>query len=69
MPKYYSVIVSLETEDSRGKIRKVKEQYIVNSLSCTEAEARLVEKFTKDKVTVDYEVVSVTETKIVDIIK
>ena len=69
MPKYYSVIVALEAEDSKGKIKKIKEQYIVNSLSCTEAEARLVEKFVKDKVTIDYEVVSVSETKIVDIIK
>ncbi len=48
MAKYYAVTVAVEVEDAKGKIKKNKEQYLVDALSCTEAEAKLVNKFTKD---------------------
>ena len=44
-----------------------KEQYLVDALSCTEAEAKLVKKFTKDAVKLEYEVVKVSETKIIEV--
>lgn len=68
MSKYYSVVVSMEVETETGKIRKVKEQYLVDALSCTEAEAKLVQKFSDDRVSIDYEVVKVSETPIKSII-
>ena len=67
MAKYYAVIVSLEVEDAKGKIKKQKEQYLVDAMSVTEAEAKLVNKFTKDAVKLEYEVVKVSETKIVEV--
>lgn len=67
MAKYYSVAVSIEVEDAKGKIKKQKEQYLVDALSVTEAEAKLVKKFTKDAVKLEYEVVSVKETKVVEV--
>ncbi len=67
MAKYYSVTVAVEVEDAKGKIKKNKEQYLVDALSCTEAEAKLVKKFTDDAVRLEYEVVKVSETKIIEV--
>ena len=67
MTKYYAVMVAIEVEDAKGKIKKQKENYLV-AMSCTEAEAKLVQKFTKDAVRLEYEVVKVSETKIIEVI-
>ena len=68
MTKYYAVMVAIEVEDAKGKIKKQKENYLVDAMSCTEAEAKLVQKFTKDAVKLEYEVVKVIETKIIEVI-
>jgi hypothetical protein len=68
MAKYYAVTVAVEIEDAKGKIKKQKEQYLVDAMSCTEAEAKLVRKFTKDAVQLEYQVEKVSETKIIEII-
>lgn len=67
MTKYYAVTVAIEVEDAKGKIKKQKENYLVDAMSCTEAEAKLVQKFTKDAVKLEYEVVKVSETKIIEV--
>lgn len=67
MAKYYSVLVSVEIEDAKGKLKKNKENYLVDALSVTEAEAKLVSKFTKEGVNLEYEVVKVSETKILEV--
>jgi len=67
MAKFYSVLVSVEVEDAKGKIKKNKEQYLVDALSVTEAEAKLVKKFTDDGMRLEYEVVKVLETKIIEV--
>jgi hypothetical protein len=70
MTKYFEVTVQvkLESEDSKGnvKVKNVNEQYLVDAMSCTEAEARVVKKFTG--ATVDFEVVSVRGSKIIEVI-
>lgn len=68
MAKYYAVTVAIEVEDAKGKIKKQKEQYLVDAMSCTEAEAKLVRKFVKDAVQLEYQVEKVSETKIIEII-
>lgn len=67
MAKYYSVLVAVEIEDAKGKIKKNRENYLVDALSVTEAEAKLVNKFVKDGVNLEYEVVKVSETKIIEV--
>jgi hypothetical protein len=67
MAKYYAVTVAVEIEDAKGKIKKQKEQYLVDAMSVTEAEAKLVKKFTKDAVQLEYEVVKVSETKVLEV--
>ena len=67
MAKYYSVLVAVEVEDAKGKIKKNKENYLVDALSCTEAEAKLVQKFVTEGVNLEYEVVKVSETRILEV--
>ena len=67
MKKYYAVTVAVEVEDAKGKIKKQKENYLVDALSVTEAEAKLVKKFTDDGMRLEYEVVKVVETKIIEV--
>jgi hypothetical protein len=67
MAKYYSVTVSVEIEDAKGKIKKQKENYLVDALSVTEAEAKLVKKFVNEAVQLEYEVVKVSETRILEV--
>ncbi|CAB4143413.1 Protein of unknown function DUF4494 [uncultured Caudovirales phage] len=67
MAKYYAVTVAVEIEDAKGKIKKQKEQYLVDAMSVTEAEAKMVKKFTNDAVQLEYEVVKVSETKVIEV--
>jgi len=72
MNKYYEVLVELrmESESPKGgvKIKKIKESYLVDALSVTEAEARVVKSFSDSGFSQDYSVVSVRGSKIIDVI-
>lgn len=65
MAQYYIATVSVEHVDGE-KTKKVKEQFLVDAVSVTDAEVKVNEYF-KDSV-LDFEVSSVTRTKIVDVI-
>jgi hypothetical protein len=65
--KYFLVKVEFETiNESNGKPKKIKTQYLVDAMTCTEAEAR-VRIYLKDSV-MDYEVVSTTKSPIEDVV-
>lgn len=70
--KYYEVLVELkiETENRKGgmNIKKIKETYLVDALSVTEAEARVVKSFSDSGFSQDYSVISVRGSKIIDVI-
>jgi phosphoribosylaminoimidazole carboxylase (NCAIR synthetase) len=72
MSKYYEVMVQMriETEDSKGeaKIKKVKELYLVDAMSVTEAEARVIESFNKSGFSQEFSVISVRSSKVIDVI-
>ena len=72
MSKYYEVLVELriESENRKGgvNIKRIKETYLVDAMSVTEAEARIVESFDKGGFSQDYQVVQVKGSKIVDVI-
>lgn len=65
--KYFLAKVQFLTEDEKsGKIKKVTVQYLVDAMSCTEAEAkvtRLLEGIN------DFEVKSVSESTISEVIQ
>jgi hypothetical protein len=66
--KYYLVKVEFETiNENNGKPKKIKTQYLVDAMSCTEAEAR-ARGYLKDSV-MDYEIVNVNKSPIEDVIE
>jgi hypothetical protein len=65
--KYYLVKVEFETVTDSGKPKKIKTQFLVDAMSCTEAEARTHE-FLKESV-MDYEIVSAVKSPIEDVIE
>lgn len=72
MSKYYEVLVQLKLESENGKgeikIKKVTEAYLVDAMSVTEAESRVVKSFHESGFSKDYVVVSAKSSKIVDVI-
>jgi hypothetical protein len=64
---YYEVKVQFEFDNGKGKTQKKTEAYLVDAMSVTEAEARIVEHF-KSSV-VEYEVKSASVSKIVEVIE
>ncbi len=72
MAKYFEVSVSVNHEVDGGKggvkIKKVKESYLVDAMTVTEAEARVVKQFEESGVQLDYEVTGARESKIIQVI-
>jgi hypothetical protein len=66
MTKYFQVVVKLKREDDKGKVKTFTERYLVDALTITEAEARVV-KFMEDSM-LEYEISSATESRIVQIL-
>ena len=66
MTKYFQVVVKIKREDDKGKIKAFTERYLVDALTITEAEARVV-KFMEDSM-LDYEITSATESRIMQIL-
>jgi hypothetical protein len=52
--------------ESTGKAKKIKSQYLVDAMTCTEAEAH-VTTYLKDAV-LDYEIVGATKSPIEDVV-
>lgn len=65
---YYSVKIEVVTKTDSGKEKKHSEEYLVDALTCTEAEARVVKHF-EGIANFDYSVKAVRETKILDVLK
>lgn len=66
---YYTAKVQLthETETPKGvKLQKVTETYLVEAMSVTEAEAKVIRDF--GNTTLDFEVKSVNQSKIIQIL-
>ena len=63
---YYVAKVKVVTEDGNGKQKKNTEQYLVHAVSVTDVEAKIHEEFKNDSI--DFEVSSVSETKILKVI-
>jgi hypothetical protein len=67
--KYYLVRIQMKIEDSEsGKIKKHKESYLVNAVSVTDAEVKVAKDFSGTDSRIEWEVVSVTETKILKVL-
>ena len=66
---YFSVLVELEGEPKRnGAPTKIREMYLVNAMSVTEAEAKTVSKLREEGTIQDFQVTKATETKYLDVL-
>ena len=69
MDKFFEVAVEVVVGHMKnGKPKKKKEYYLVNAQSVTEAEARMVQDWTKSGDVRDYTVHGVKESKILAVI-
>jgi len=69
MSKFFEVTVEVVVATLKnGKDKKVKEIYLVDAMSVTEAEARVVKDFGDSGVGVDYKVVGARESRILRVI-
>jgi len=66
MNNYWQVTVQLQHESDKGKVQRINEQYVVNAVSATEAEAKIYKEFTGES---NFEVIRVAQTKIIKIIE
>jgi len=70
MGKYFEVTVEVVVATLKnGKDKKNKEIYLVDAMSVTEAEARVVQDFTDAGVNVDYKVSGARESRIIRVIE
>jgi hypothetical protein len=70
MGKYFEVTVELIIAiQKNGKDKKQKEVYLVDAMSVTEAEKRVIEDFENSGVQLDYKVVSAKESKVIRVIE
>ena len=65
MEQYYKCSVKIEEVDDKGKPKKRSEEYIVWAITPTDVEAKINVELSG----YDFEIKSITTTKIVDIIK
>jgi|TARA_A200000159_G_scaffold58360_1_gene53845 hypothetical protein len=69
MNKFFEVTVSIVVATLKnGKDKKNKEIYLVDALSVTEAEAKVVKDFEDSGVQIDYKVVGAKESRIIRVI-
>lgn len=63
---YYLAKVKVHMEDEKGHVKKVTEQYVVDAVSITDAEVKINKEF--DNSMLNFEVVSVSEMKLIKVI-
>lgn len=63
---YWQVTVQLEHENDRGRIQKVRELYLVDAISATEAEAKIYTEFEGES---NFSVIGVNQSKIIKVIE
>ena len=69
MSKFFEVTVEVVVATLKnGKDKKNKEVYLVDAMSVTEAEARVVKDFSDSGVQIDYKVVGAKESRVLRVI-
>ena len=66
---YFQVNVSIVDTNDKGKQSKVTEQYLVDAVSVTDAEVKVTKMYEDEGGSIDFQVKSVKETKILQVIE
>jgi hypothetical protein len=64
---FYQVKVEFKVEDDKGRIKRQSYLYLVDAMSVTEAEAKIV-KYLRDQSEEDFEVKSASSSKILEVL-
>jgi len=67
MASYFQVKVQFTVEDSKGKVKKQNVLYLVDAMSVTEAEAKMVQHLTEQGET-EFEVKAASESPIASVV-
>jgi hypothetical protein len=65
MMKYWSVTVQWEHESDTGRVQKTKELYLVESVSATDAEAKIYQNFEGES---GFSVIKAEQSRILEVI-
>ena len=65
---YFQVNVSIVDINDKGKQTKITEQYLVDAVSVTDAEVKITKMYENEGGSIDFQVKSVKETKILQVI-
>jgi hypothetical protein len=65
---YFQVNVSIVDFNEKGKQTKITEQYLVDAVSVTDAEVKVTKMYENEGGSIDFQVKSVKETKILQVI-
>jgi hypothetical protein len=63
---YWTVTVQLAIENDKGRIQKIREIYLVDAITATEAEAKIYKEFEGES---NFTVVGVNQSKILKVIE
>lgn len=66
---YFQVNVSIVDINDKGKQTKITEQYLVDAVSVTDAEVKVTKMYEDEGSQIDFQVKSVKETKILQVIE
>lgn len=66
MTNYWQVTTQFERENDRGRVQKVKEVYLVDAMSGTEAEAKTY-KMLEELSETNFKIISLTESRIIKV--
>ncbi len=67
MKTYFKVTIKFKLEDEQGKLKPISEEYLVDAVNFTEAEA-IATNFASNDIAGDFTIDKVVKTKIVNII-
>ena len=67
MTNYWQVTTQFERENDRGRVQKVREVYLVDAMSGTEAESKTY-KMLEDLHETNFKIISLTESRIIKVI-
>jgi hypothetical protein len=66
---YFLVSVEIVDMNDKGKQTKMREQYLVDAVSVTDAEVKVTKMFENEGMSTDFQVKSVKDTKILQVIE
>lgn len=64
---YWNVTVQIKIENDKGKVQKIREQYLVDAESSVEATTKIYKDFEGDST--EFEVVSTSKSRVIKILE